>query len=308
MKDFYAALGLEPRATTADIKAAYRELTRRFHPDRNPGRQWADERYREVIAAYEVLADPRRRELYDEFGEIAFTRGFDARRAREARREREETAGAPTEAPRAEGSAWSRDVMDFADFEEVKRTRFDSFLDRLFGRVPIVDEGAGLDLRATLTLRASEAIAGVTRPVRYLRADGGWTSADVTVAPGAVGGSTMRLEGLGEPGDPPGALVLDLEVEADLGTRIDGDDLHLDVDVTLRRLYAGGPLDLDTPFGRFEVKLPPATAPHKPLRLRGRGLPRAQGERGDLLVHLRLVMPTAGDAALLKALRRLQGD
>ncbi|MCA9662918.1 MAG: J domain-containing protein [Myxococcales bacterium] len=309
MRDFYAALGLESRASGAEIKAAYRELTRRFHPDLNPGRQWADERYREVIAAYEVLNDPRRRELYDEFGEVAFTRGFDARRAREARRQRaapEESAGDAAQAPGASG--WGRDVMDFADFEEVKRTRFDSFLDRLFGRTPVVDEEAGLDLRATLTLRASEAIAGVTRPVRYLRADGGWTSADVTVEPGTVGGSQLRLEGLGELGDPPGALILDLEVEADEGTRIDGDDIHLDVDVTLRRLYAGGPLDLDTPFGRFEVKLPPATAPHKPLRLRGRGLPRGQGERGDLMVHLRLVMPTPGDARLLEALRRLQSD
>jgi curved DNA-binding protein len=303
---------LESRATGAEIKAAYRELTRRFHPDLNPGRQWADERYREVIAAYEVLNDPRRRELYDEFGEVAFTRGFDARRAREARSQRaaaEEAEEAPTSTSGSRGaSGWGRDVMDFADFEEVKRTRFDSFLDRLFGRTPVLDDDEGLDLRATLTLRASEAIAGVTRPVRYLRADGGWTSADVTVEPGTVGGSQLRLDGLGEPGDPPGALILDLDVEADEGTRLDGDDIHLDVDVTLRRLYTGGPLDLDTPFGRFEVKLPPATAPHKPLRLRGRGLPRGQGERGDLMVHLRLVMPTPGDAGLLKALRRLQGD
>ncbi|MEM9457917.1 MAG: DnaJ C-terminal domain-containing protein [Myxococcota bacterium] len=306
MRDLYQALGLEPRATPAEIKKAYRDLTRRFHPDLNPGRQWANERYREVVAAYDVISDPRRRELYDEFGEIAFTRGFDPERARQARAQQP----APPQSDPADSGLWSRDVMDFADLEEVRRTRFDDFLDRFFGRGPTIHEQEGLDLRASLTLRASEAIAGATRRVRYRKADGEWTSTEVTIAAGTVGGTQLQLPGLGEPGDPPGSLLLDLVVEADPGTRLEGNDVHVDLDVTLHRLYAGGSVDVVVPFGRFEVKLPPATTPHKTLRLRGHGLPRGRdqpGTRGDLIVNLRMRMPPAGDAGLLAALERLQG-
>jgi curved DNA-binding protein len=303
VRDLYQTLGLEPRASATEVKKAYRELTRRFHPDLNPGRQWAQERYREVIAAYEVLSDERRRSLYDEFGEIAFTRGFDPDRAREARSRQPP----PPEDEPSDSGLWSRDVMDFADLEEVRRTRFDDFLDRFFGRGATVLEEEGLDLRATLTLRASEVIAGATRPVHYRKANGEWTSTDVTIAPGTVGGTQLRLPGRGEPGDPPGSLLLDLVVEADPGLRLEGANIHVDLDVTLERLYAGGPVDVELPFGRFEVKLPPATAPHKPLRLRDQGLPMGKGERGDLIVNLRLVMPKAGDPELLAVLKRLQG-
>ncbi|MCA9711656.1 MAG: DnaJ domain-containing protein, partial [Myxococcales bacterium] len=213
MRDLYQALGLGPAATPAEIKKAYRELTRRFHPDLNPGRQWANERYREVVAAYEVLCDDRRRTLYDEFGEIAFTRGFDPERARQARQRSGVDDDPSTQTP--DSGQWSREVMDFADLEEVQRTRFEDFLDRFLGRGARVHEEEGLDLRATLTLRASEVIGGASRPVRYRRADGEWTSAEVTIAPGTVPGTQLRLPGLGEPGDPPGALLLDLEVEPD---------------------------------------------------------------------------------------------
>jgi curved DNA-binding protein len=304
VKDLYQALGLEPPVTTAEIKKAYRELTRRFHPDLNPGRQWAGERYKEVVSAYEVLCDQDRRALYDEFGEVAFTRGFDPDRAREARGQQPPTV----EAKSADSGLWSRDVMDFADLEEVRRTGFDDFLELFFGGPTVVEEEEGLDLRATLTLRASEVIAGGTRRVRYRRADGQWTSTEVTIAPCTASSTQLRLSGLGEPGDPPGALMLELQVEADPGLRLEGPDIHIELDVPLHRLYAGGPVDVVVPFGRFEVKLPAATAPHKPLRLRGRGLPTAAGQRGDLIVNLRLRMPPAGDAELLAALRRLQGD
>lgn len=303
MRDLYQALGLETLATPVEIKKAYRELTRRFHPDLNPGRQWANERYREVLAAYEVLCDPRRRALYDEFGEIAFTRGFDPQRAREARAQQP----VADESGPSDSGLWSREVMDFADLEEVRRTRFDDFLDRFFGRGITVQEEEGLDLRATLTLRASEAISGATRRVRYRQADGEWTATEVTIAPGTAGGTQRRLPGLGEPGDPPGALLLDLEVEADPGLRLDGDDVHVDLPLSLYRLYAGGAVDVVVPFGRFEVQLPPATSPHKTLRLRDRGLPRKGGGRGDLIVSLRMKMPPAANAELLAVLERLQG-
>lgn len=304
MRDLYQALGIQPRASTVEIKKAYRELVRRFHPDVNPGRPWASERYKEVVAAYEVLSDAHRRARYDEFGEIAFTRGFDPERARRAR------ASQPPPADDASDSGqWSREAMAFADLEEVKRTRFEDFLERFFGRSRAShdDEEEGLDLRATLTIRASEAIRGTTRRARYVRGNGEWAVADVEIPAGTAAGTTLRRPGLGEPGDPPGALLLDIAVEADPGARLEGSDIHMEIDASLRTLYEGGPLDVVVPFGRFQVKLPPATAPHKPLRLRGKGLPMADGSRGDLIVTLRLVMPPPGDAKLLAALQRLQG-
>jgi curved DNA-binding protein len=312
MRDLYQALGIQTRASGVEIKKAYRELVRRFHPDVNPGRSWAAERYKEVVAAYEVLSDEHRRARYDEFGEVAFTRGFDPERARQARAKQAAATAKDEkneEHEKHDSGSWGRDVMDFADLEAVQRTRFDDFLERFFGRGPRAraEDEEGLDLRAPLTLRASEAIQGATRRVRYVRADGEWTSADVEVPAGIVAGAMLRLPGLGEPGQPPGALLLDIAVEADPGTRLEGADIHVEVDVSLRLLYEGGRLDVVVPFGRFEVKLPPATSPHKPLRLRGKGLPTGGEARGDLIVTLRLSMPPAGDAQLLAALRRLQG-
>jgi DnaJ-class molecular chaperone len=313
MRDLYQALGIQTRASAVEIKKAYRELVRRFHPDVNPGRSWATERYKEVVAAYEVLSDEHRRARYDEFGEVAFTRGFDPERARQARAKQAAAAAATAtkdeKIEKDDSGSWSREVMDFADLEAVQRTRFDDFLERFFGRGnrARAEDEEGLDLRAALTLRASEAIQGATRRVRYVRADGEWTAADVDVPAGIVAGAMLRMPGLGEPGQPPGALLLDIAVEADPGTRLEGADIHVEVDVSLRMLYEGGRLDVVVPFGRFEVKLPPATAPHKPLRLRGKGLPTGGEARGDLIVSLRLSMPPAGDAQLLAALRRLQG-
>lgn len=305
MRDLYQAMGIEPRASGVEIKKAYRELTRRFHPDLNPGRPWATERYKEVVEAYEVLGDEGRRALYDEFGEIAFTRGFDPQRARAVRSQAGPTAKNETT---SDSGLWSREVMEFADLEEVQGTRFDDFLERFFGRSkgPAVEDEEGLDLRATLTLRASEVIAGGKRRVRYARADGTWASADVEIPAGIMAGATMRLPGLGEPGDPPGALLLDIGIEADSGLRLEGSNIHVEVDVPLRTLYEGGPVEVVVPFGRFEVKVPPGTLPHKPLRLRAQGLPKGGDERGDLIVTLRMVMPPVGDAELLAALRRLQ--
>ncbi len=304
MRDFYQTLGVQPRASTAEIKKAYRELVRRFHPDVNPGRPWASERYKEVVAAYEVLSDEHRRARYDEFGEVAFTRGFDPERARAAR-----ASQPPSVDDASDSGSWSRETMDFADLEEVQRTRFDDFLERFFGRGNRArdDDGEGLDLRATLTIRASEAIRGTTRRTRYVRGNGEWAVADVEIPAGTAAGTTLRRPGLGEPGEPPGALLLDIAVEADPGARLEGRDIHVEVDAPLRLLYEGGVLDVVVPFGRFQVKLPPACAPHKPLRLRGKGLPAADGTRGDLIVALRLAMPPAGDAKLLAELRRLQG-
>lgn len=304
MRDLYQALGVQPRATTGQIKKAYRELVRRFHPDVNPGRPWASERYKEVVAAYEVLSDEQRRARYDEFGEVAFTRGFDPERARRAR-----ASQPPADAEADESGSWSRETMDFADLEEVQHTRFDDFLERFFGRGSRARAGEdeGLDLRATLTIRASEAIQGTTRRARYVRGNGEWAVADVEIPAGTAAGTTMRLPGLGEPGQPPGALLLDIAVEADPGSRLEGADIHVDVGVPLRTLYEGGLLDVVVPFGRYQVKLPPVTTPHKPLRLRGKGLPKGAQARGDLIVALRLVMPPPGDAELLAVLRRLQG-
>ncbi|MEM7160313.1 MAG: DnaJ C-terminal domain-containing protein [Myxococcota bacterium] len=303
MRDLYQALGLAPQAEAVEIKKAYRELTRRFHPDLNPGRQWATDRYKEVVEAYEVLSCGQKRALYDEFGEVAFTRGFDPDRARSARQRQSAPAHEPSDS-----GLWSRDVMDFADLEEVRTTRFDDFLDRFFGGRHPADGGEeeGLDLRATVTAPASVLISGGKQRVGYARADGRSASTEITIPAGTVAGSTLNFAGRGAPGSPPGALLVEVRAQPDPGMRIDGSNLHVDVPVPLRVLYEGGRVDVAVPFGRYEVKVPPATAPHKPLRLRGKGMPTSGKGRGDLIVDLRAVMPKAGDPELLAALRRLQ--
>ena len=156
-----------------------------------------------------------------------------------------------------------------------------------------------------MNVRASVLVSGGTQRVSYARADGRSASTEIEIPAGTVAGSTLNLAGRGGPGSPPGALLVEVRAEPDPGMRIDGANLHVDVPVPLRVLYEGGRVDVAVPFGRYEVMVPPATAPHKPLRLRGKGMPTAGG-RGDLIVDLRAVMPKAGDPELLAALRRLQ--
>lgn len=304
MKDLYASLELSRTASADEIKKAYRALTKKFHPDKNPGNKPAEERFKDVTTAYEVLSDPDKRKLYDEFGEMSLTQGFDADRARaykKAQSQRYADVGASGD--------------PFADFDEDPReTQFDDFLSRLFGGGRVRTGGTagrtvsrrGMDLPGEITVSLLDALHGVTVPLRIEGQDGISRTLDVKVPQGMTDGGKLRLRGQGGPGSPPGDVLLTVHVRSHPRLGRDGDDLRMALPVTAFEAYRGGPVDVRTPWGSVSVKLPAGSQNGQVLRLRNHGVRVPGKTAGDLLVTLDVRMPPAGDQRLLDALADLQ--
>jgi curved DNA-binding protein len=276
----YEVLGVPRDATPDAIRKAYRKLARKHHPDVNPGNQKAEERFKRVATAYEVLSDAKRRAAYDEFGEASLQGGFDAGKAREYARWQH-----TREQQRATQFAGGPVEFDFGE---------------LFGggrRGP----RRGHDLHATVEMELRDAIQGAEvtleipeqGPVR------------VRIPPGADTGSTIRIPGKGAPGaggGPPGDLVIKIAVRPHPHLRRDGLDLYLTLPVTLDEAYNGASIDVPTFDGAVVLKVPPRSQNHAKLRLRGKGVARKDA-RGDLIVEIDVRMPDRADDALAEALR-----
>jgi DnaJ-class molecular chaperone len=319
VKDLYASLGVPRGATAGDIKKAYRDLTRKHHPDRNPGDNSAEERFKEVSAAYQVLGDADKRKLYDEFGEMSLTQGFDPDRARAYQRAQRSSpfGGRASSGMGGMGDVGGPGGADFGDvftsYDQAQHTAFDDLLSRLFGGGQVRGDfrrstRRGVDIRGEISVSLLDALAGVTVPLRIESQDGTSRTLDVKVPAGVADGGTLRLRGQGGPGQPDGDILLTVRVKAHPRLSREGDDLRLRVPVTAYEAYRGGPIDVPTPWGTVSLKLPPGSQNGQVLRLRGRGVRKTKGDAGDLLVVLDVRMPAAGDEALLEALRQAQGE
>ncbi|MBX7081542.1 MAG: DnaJ domain-containing protein [Nannocystaceae bacterium] len=305
MKDLYASLGVPRTATAEELKKAYRTLTKKFHPDKNPGNKQAEERFKDVSTAYEVLSDPQRRALYDEFGEMSLTQGFDPDRARAYKQ------------AQSRASSSSRfvdhDTDVFEDLGDPRQTQFDDFLSRLFGGGRVRAEGGtrrgprpGVDIAGEIRVSLLDALHGVTVPVRIEGDDGEARTLDVKVPQGIADGGKLRLRGQGGSGNPAGDLLLTVHVDAHPRLERDGNDLRMSVPVTAFEAYRGGPIDVRTPWGQVTVKLPAGAQNGQTLRLRSHGVRPAGKPAGDLMVTLDVRMPPAGNQRLLDALAELQ--
>ncbi|MCB9712717.1 MAG: DnaJ domain-containing protein [Myxococcales bacterium] len=303
MKDLYQSLGVERSASADEIKKAYRKLTRQFHPDRNPGDAEAEERFKDVSTAYEVLGDADKRKLYDEFGEMSLTQGFDAEKARAYRQAR--AGGFP--------GGFGGDGV-FHDFGEARATSFEDLLSALFrggggpsgARRQVVHRGA--DVTGDISVSLMDALHGVTVPLRVDLGGKGKTL-EVKVPQGVPDGGKLRLRGQGGPGQPNGDVILTIRVKPHDHLRRDGQHLHLRLPVTAYEAYRGGPIEnVPTPWGPVTLKLPKGAQNGQKLRLRGKGVQIPGREPGDLYVTLDVRMPDAGDDALLAALEKAQGS
>lgn len=307
-QNLYEILGVAKDADRDTIRKAYRKLARQNHPDLNPGDRAAEERFKQISRAWEVLEDDERRRNYDEFGEVSLEAGFDADKARQAR----EAFGARFGFEGGPGGAYAGSAEDF-DFGGI-----DDLLGNLFGRGA---EGRGIrlrgaDLEAQLELDFLEAVRGTEKRLTLGRPtpDGGSSSETVTVRipPGVDTGGRLRVPGKGAPGvggGPPGDLHVKLRVRPHPVFRRDGRDLTLDLPVTVSEAVLGAQIEVPTLDGRATLKVPPGTQSGTRLRMRGKGVPSpgrpSGGAGGDLFVRIQIRVPTEVDEAGAAALETL---
>lgn len=293
----YDILGVPPGADDQTIKKAYRKLARRFHPDKNPGDAEAEARFKEANAAHEVLSDPERRALYDEFGEVSLQQGFDADKAREFRRWQQQAARAPggfSYGDRAASGFGGRGAPGFGYGGFGGPGGIDEdFLSSLFGGGRRRGPRRGADLRAELHIDFRQAAAGGQQTLTF--ADG--RSIRVRIPPGGEDMDVIRLKGQGQPGAqgaPAGDLLITLRVEEDPIFRRDGLDLHLDAPVTVGEALRGAAIRVPTLGGAVKLKVPPGSQSGRVLRVPGKGVERPGRGTGDLYVHLQVQVPAPG--------------
>jgi DnaJ-class molecular chaperone len=289
-EDPYAILGVKREATQDEIRSAYRQLAKKLHPDLNPGDKQAEEKFKQVAAAYDLLGDAEKRGRFDR-GEIDAS---GAERPRERYYRDFHGADAGEHAYSSGGG--------FADFAED-----DDILAQVLGR----GRGRsglrirGQDMHYRLPVEFMEAVNGATK--RITMPDG--TTLDVTIPAGTRDQQILRLRGKGGPGiggAPSGDALVTIEVAPHrLFTRKD-DDIHLDLPISLPEAVLGGKIDVPTPSGPVVMTVPKGANTGTVLRLRGKGAARADGSRGDEYVTLKIVLPEKPDAELEEFARRWQ--
>jgi DnaJ-class molecular chaperone len=303
--DLYAVLGVPKNAEPDVIKKTYRKLAGQLHPDRNPGNPKAEARFKKVNHAYEVLSDPAKRKLYDEFGEEGLREGFDHERVR-AHREWS------SRQPRGGGQGGARggpgDTVDLEDlFGGAGNTGFGEVFGDWMGRTRRGrGPSKGPDLESEITIDFASALRGATLDLQTQ----GRAGAPVTVRipAGANDGSRVRISGQGAPspnGGSPGDLVLTVHVTPHAQFRREGDDLHVDLPITIGEAYHGAKVRVPTAEGAVTLKVPARTQSGHVVRLRGKGVTKKGRPAGDLYVHFLVQIPSNDSTEVAELVDRL---
>ena len=292
-KDYYAQLGVKKDASADEIKKAYRKLALKYHPDKNPGDQKAEEKFKEITEAYAVLSDSEKKRQYDQFGESGFHQRFSQ-----------------------EDIYRNFDVGDL--FREFGLGDNDIF-GHLFGgggRRSTFGGGTsrsrvvkGQDFVMRLPIPFRLAALGGERRVDYRR-DGTVEQLQVRIPAGVENGQRLRVAGKGGSspmGGPAGDLFLEIEVEADSVFSREGDNLHVRLEIPFTGACLGSTVDVPTLDGPKRVKVPPGIAAGGKIRLAGFGVPRSGGSKGDLYATIDVTVPkqlTDKQKELLEALKK----
>jgi curved DNA-binding protein len=317
-KDYYEVLGIKRDASQDQIKQAYRKLARKFHPDLNPGDKSAEEQFKELQEAYDVLSDPENRKLYDQYGDNwrAVKSGAGAPPPGWEGAQRS-TRGA---GPGAGGFDFGD--FDFSDFRSAGGAGGFDIFEEMFGgsgRGRGRRSGRGRDVEAELELSIEEAHRGVRRTIQMQVAEtcptcGGTGLKDgkpcetcggagqvlkpkrieVNIPTGVRDGSTIRLAGqggTGSNGSEPGDLYLHIRLRPHLVFTVKGDDLEVELPITPWEAVLGARVAAPTIDGKVELTIPPGAKSGQRLRLRGQGLNKRKGGRGDEYVRLKIVVP-----------------
>ena len=301
-RDYYEILGVARDAAEKQIKSAYRRLARKFHPDVNK-EAGASDRFREATEAYDVLSDREKRRAYDAYGHAGVSAGV--------------------------GNAWSQQAagprVNFRDIFGGAQSAFaglglDELLQRLRGK-PRGDNGGarrggrkglGEDTEYELDLTLEEALTGTMRTIRVRRGSPDGQSHDETlnvrIPRGVEDGGRVRVRGKGKSG-PAGAgdLFIVIRIRPHAWLRREGDDLFVDLPLTIAEATLGTVVDVPTLEGMAQVRVPPGTPSGRKLRLRGKGAFRRGGdERGDLYATIQIVPPTSAGPAAAELLRQFE--
>lgn len=277
--DPYQTLGVKKDASQDDIQKAYRRLAKKLHPDLNPGNELAEERFKEVSQAYDLLGDPGKRARFNR-GEIDAS-GAERPRQRYYR-------------DFAEGASSYASDSGFADFGA------DDFLSEIFGRQARGNlRMRGQDVHYRLPLGFLDAINGGKQQLTL--PDG--SVLDVAIPPGTRDGQILRLRGKGRPGiggGPPGDALIEIEVRPHHIFTRKGDDIHVELPISLKEAVLGGKVSVPTPSGAVTMTVPKWSNTGTVLRLKGQGAPKPGGGRGDEYVALKVMLPERPDPELEK--------
>ncbi len=281
-KDYYQTLGVSRSASDKDIKAAYRKLARECHPDANPGNKQAEEKFKEITEAYEVLKDPDKRKRYDMLGANW-------------------KAGADFNPPPGFGGAFNFDFSSFGKGAGAS-SPFSDFFDVLFGQTfgQQGPEGARRHERrashqeADIELTIEELARGTARNIQVSRPGQAAKTLQVKIPAGVRPGSKVRVPGEAPSpaGATPGDLFLKVKVRPHPYLTIEGDNLLSELQISAPLAVMGGEATVNTLDGSVHINIPPLSQNGRMLRLRERGLPKLkQTVRGDHLVKLKVMMP-----------------
>lgn len=282
-KDYYKILGLDKNASQEDVKKAYRKLAVKYHPDKNPGDKEAEQKFKDISEAYEVLGDPEKRKQYDSLGA-------------DWRKYQRQGAG--------EGSGGTYRQYTYTGSDPFGDTGFSEFFESLFGgggspfgeRFGGGRRGTGFDMKgpdmeASTEISFHEAFQGSER---YIQFEG--EKLRLRIKPGIKDGQVLRLRGKGNPsptGGEPGDLLITVHVSDHPEFIREGDNLILKREVDVFDLMLGTSMVIPTPDGEVNVKIKPGTQPDTRLRIRGKGMPAYQNpeRRGDLFLQVRARIP-----------------
>ncbi|WP_028034256.1 DnaJ C-terminal domain-containing protein [Chelativorans sp. J32] len=301
MRDPYEVLGVSKSASAKDIKAAFRRLAKKYHPDQRPDDPQAKERFSEVNQAYEILGDEQKRKAFDN-GEIDAAgkprfQGFEA------------AGGDPFAGFQRAGGGPGRTHFEFrssgfgGDAGDIFSEIFGQAFRGAQGASSARPEGLG-DINATLDVSVED-VASEAK-VTAIFPDGRRIA--VKLPRYVEDGQTIRLKGQGAetPFGERGDALVKLRLRPHPLFRVEGRDLHVDLPVSLRDAVLGAKVTVDTPTGKVAVKVPAWSSSDRTLRLKGRGLPLKGGGNGDLYAHVRIMLPAGGDPALEELFRKAE--
>ncbi|HUO88959.1 MAG TPA: DnaJ C-terminal domain-containing protein [Rhizomicrobium sp.] len=298
MRDPYEVLGVSKNASEAEIKKAFRALAKKHHPDKHAGDASAQKKFQEISGAYDIVGDKDKRAKFDagEIDAAGNPRGFDPRQG-----------GGPFGGGSGGGRQGGPGDFHFtwtnADSDQAEGFRAEDLFADLFGggrgRRGARQPARGEDFTVATTISFDEAAKGGTRRVMVPNGE----QIDVKIPVGVKDGQQVRVKGrggAGRNGGPPGDILIDIKVAPHPSMTREGNDIRMELPVTLKEAVLGGKVPVQTLTGTVSVSVPPNSNTGTTLRLKGKGIAPAGGAAGDLYVKLVVTLPDKPDAELTK--------